>query len=308
MGKSEINIMQIGRQLIGNHVKHWRTHAVFPRHTNCLLKLHSCGTRWECGWGICLLNWMENWNGTPQKRGGGRERKNKFLFITVSQLFYIIGSSSGTASQNSVIPNPTSLLFKILYVSSILVSLNWIHLLLACHVELDVTVMNCSFVGTLLLYGRLSSYLSAVRLVQSGASIGRSRSKKSKPKLLYDWRSVSQYVCLDVGHPFGARNQILLFPLFCRKIALLFVLGRPLWREDGSAVCNAICQWSESLLLSHLRLQSSLSVASYNSQGIIRLHTGHAATFHSRSSYVTLGWPMVDHCDNDVVPEREQPH
>jgi hypothetical protein len=35
---------------------------------------------------------------------------------------------------------------------------------------------------------------------------------------------------------------------------------RPLWREDGSAVCSAITQWSESLrtrnhtLLSHLRL------------------------------------------------------
>jgi hypothetical protein len=35
---------------------------------------------------------------------------------------------------------------------------------------------------------------------------------------------------------------------------------RPLWREDGSAICSAITQWSESLrtrnhtLLSHLRL------------------------------------------------------
>jgi hypothetical protein len=36
--------------------------------------------------------------------------------------------------------------------------------------------------------------------------------------------------------------------------------GRPLWREDGSAICSVITQWSESLrtrnhtLLSHLRL------------------------------------------------------
>jgi hypothetical protein len=36
--------------------------------------------------------------------------------------------------------------------------------------------------------------------------------------------------------------------------------GRPLWREDGSAVCSAITQWSKSrrtcnhILLSHLRL------------------------------------------------------
>jgi hypothetical protein len=37
---------------------------------------------------------------------------------------------------------------------------------------------------------------------------------KSKSKLLYDWRSVSQSVCVGVGHPLGAYNQILLFPFF----------------------------------------------------------------------------------------------
>jgi hypothetical protein len=47
-----------------------------------------------------------------------------------------------------------------------------------------------------------------------------------------------------------------------------------LWREDGSVICSAICQWSESrsthnqTLLSHLRLLGSLSVASYDSQGL----------------------------------------
>jgi hypothetical protein len=35
--------------------------------------------------------------------------------------------------------------------------------------------------------------------------------------------TVSQSVCLGVGHPFGAQEQILLFSLFSRKIALLFV-------------------------------------------------------------------------------------
>jgi hypothetical protein len=83
-----------------------------------------------------------------------------------------------------------------------------------------------------------------------------------------------QSVCLGVGHPFGAYDQILLFPLFCRKIALFFVLERPLWREDGSIICSAICQWLESrrthnhTLLCHLRLLGSLSVASYDSQGL----------------------------------------
>jgi hypothetical protein len=93
----------------------------------------------------------------------------------------------------------------------------------------------------------------------------------SKSKLLYDWRSVSQYVLVS-GTPLGPMTRFL-FPFFCRKIALLFVLGRPLWREDGSVICSAICQWSESrrthnhTLLSHLRLLGSFSVASCDSQG-----------------------------------------
>jgi hypothetical protein len=50
------------------------------------------------------------------------------------------------------------------------------------------------------------------------------------------------------------------------------LLGRPLWQEDGSAICSAVCQWSESrrtcnhTLLSPLRLLGSLSIASYDSQ------------------------------------------
>jgi hypothetical protein len=79
---------------------------------------------------------------------------------------------------------------------------------------------------------------------------------------------------LAVGHPLGAHDQILLFPFFCLKIALLFVLGHPLWREDGSVIYSAKCQWSESprtrnhTLLSHLRLLGSLSVTSYDSRGL----------------------------------------
>jgi hypothetical protein len=89
-------------------------------------------------------------------------------------------------------------------------------------------------------------------------------------KLLYDWRSVSQYV-LGVGHPFGAHDQIFLFPFFCRTVALLFVQGHPLWREDGSVTCSAICRWSESRRTHNhtlLSLLGSLPVASHDSQGL----------------------------------------
>jgi hypothetical protein len=45
------------------------------------------------------------------------------------------------------------------------------------------------------------------------------------------------------------------FSSFYRKIAVFFVLGRPLCREDGSIICNEICQLQRTLnhiLLSHL--------------------------------------------------------
>jgi hypothetical protein len=99
-----------------------------------------------------------------------------------------------------------------------------------------------------------------------------SESRRTRLRSRYDWRSVSQSVCLGVGNPIGAHDQILLFPFLWRKIALLFVLGRPLWREDGSVICCAICQWSESRRTHNhtlLSLLGSLFIASYDSAGIM---------------------------------------
>jgi hypothetical protein len=72
-------------------------------------------------------------------------------------------------------------------------------------------------------------------------------------------QSVSQSVCLGIEHPCGTCDQILLpVGMFLSEICCLVSVGRPLWREDGSAICSVITQWSESLrnhiLLSHLRL------------------------------------------------------
>jgi hypothetical protein len=59
----------------------------------------------------------------------------------------------------------------------------------------------------------------------------------------------------------GTCDQILLpVGILLSEICGLVSVGRSLWREDGSAICNVITQWSESLrtrnhtLLSHLRL------------------------------------------------------
>jgi hypothetical protein len=40
--------------------------------------------------------------------------------------------------------------------------------------------------------------------------------------------TVSQSVCLGVGHPFGAHDQILLLPFFLSENCFSLLLGRPL--------------------------------------------------------------------------------
>jgi hypothetical protein len=88
------------------------------------------------------------------------------------------------------------------------------------------------------------------------------------------WPTTSRPIRLGVGHSFGAHDQIFRFHFFCQTTVLLFGLGSPLWRQEGSVICSAICQWAESrrthnhTLLFHLRLLSSLSAASYDSQGL----------------------------------------
>jgi hypothetical protein len=72
---------------------------------------------------------------------------------------------------------------------------------------------------------------------------------------------VSQSVCPGIKHPCGTCDQILL-PVgkLLSEICGLVSVGRPLWREDASAICSVITQWSEYLrtrnhtLMSHLRL------------------------------------------------------
>jgi hypothetical protein len=84
-------------------------------------------------------------------------------------------------------------------------------------------------------------------------------------------QSVSQSVCLGIEHPCGTCDQILLpVGMLLSEICRLVSVGRQLWREDGSAICIVITQWSESLrthnhiLLSHLRLPQSGGPGSRN--------------------------------------------
>jgi hypothetical protein len=71
----------------------------------------------------------------------------------------------------------------------------------------------------------------------------------------------SQSVCLGIEHPCGTCDQILFsFGMLLSEIYGIVSMGRPLWRQDESAICSVITQWSKSLrtrnhiLLCHLRL------------------------------------------------------
>jgi hypothetical protein len=100
------------------------------------------------------------------------------------------------------------------------------------------------------------------------------------------WLAVSQSVSLSVEPHLGLMiRYLLLFDSY----GLVFV-GRPLWREDGSAFC--ICSWplpaqsfsgpsplGLATIFNYLRFETSLFVASYYSQGHggsirLRLYTG----------------------------------
>jgi hypothetical protein len=60
-------------------------------------------------------------------------------------------------------------------------------------------------------------------------------------------QSVSRSVCLDINDPYGTCDQILLHVgVLVSEICGLISVRRPVWLEDGSAICSAITQWSES--------------------------------------------------------------
>jgi hypothetical protein len=120
---------------------------------------------------------------------------------------------------------------------------------------------------------------------------------KSKSKLCYDLRAVGQSVLEQSTH-LGLTTRSWLLSDSWGFVGL----GRPLWREDGSAVCN--CYWPSpaqsfsgpspvGLVATFycLRFETSLFVASYDSQGHgggirFRLHAGRSCTVQLINFYM----------------------
>jgi hypothetical protein len=57
--------------------------------------------------------------------------------------------------------------------------------------------------------------------------------------LLYDLRSVSQYILVS-STLVGLENMLLPVGMLLSEICGLVSVGRPLWRQDGSAICGLI--------------------------------------------------------------------
>jgi hypothetical protein len=93
-------------------------------------------------------------------------------------------------------------------------------------------------------------------LLVDSCTHARAHTLQSRSFFTTDGQSVSMSWCR--AHT-GTCDQILL-PVGRLLSESCGLLSRPLWREDGSAICSAITQWSESrrtrnhTLLSHLRL------------------------------------------------------
>jgi hypothetical protein len=121
----------------------------------------------------------------------------------------------------------------------------------------------------------------------------------SQSHIATDGQSVSKSWC---PAPSGAHDQIFITVWQLRsRFFFFFFVGRPLWREDGSFFC--LCCWRlpaqcfsgpSPLVLTTvfycLRFETSLSVASYDSQGHgggirPRLHTGKPLLYFIVSSY-----------------------
>jgi hypothetical protein len=119
---------------------------------------------------------------------------------------------------------------------------------------------------------------------------------KSKSKLYYDRRSAGHSVLEQSTH-LGLTIRSWLLSDSCGFVGL----GRPLWLEDGSVVCN--CYWPSPTqsfsgpspvglvaIFYCLRFETSLLLASYDSQGHgggirPRLHTGSVETVPWYSFY-----------------------
>jgi hypothetical protein len=94
-------------------------------------------------------------------------------------------------------------------------------------------------------------------------------------------------VYLGINHPPRTYGQILLLSDSCGVVDL----ERPLWREDGSVVYNC-CQSSGLATIFYcLRFETSLFVASYNSQGYGGGQSQSQSQSLSQSYFTTDGLP-----------------
>jgi hypothetical protein len=131
---------------------------------------------------------------------------------------------------------------------------------------------------------------------------------QSESELHYNWQSVSQSVCLGVEPSLGLLTRDLTSLFFFFKVTVLSYLGRPLWREVGSVICQLFV----------IIGCSSLSIYIYNLHCV--LHTFHnyniyTETFTMCYTQKKNGWSLSRPCSpwcfpfkGELLPSAVQPH
>jgi hypothetical protein len=77
----------------------------------------------------------------------------------------------------------------------------------------------------------------------NGLKSEKSGFKSVELSLSYGRRSVFQFVLVS-GSPLGPMTRFYPYPFFSDNCFIVLPVGRPLWREDGSATYSATTDWS----------------------------------------------------------------
>jgi hypothetical protein len=154
------------------------------------------------------------------------------------------------------------------------------------------------------LYWGVTAGSHCLSLSLTPVKLNSNRNSHSESELCYDRRSVVQSI-LELSTHLLLTTRFLLLSDSCGFVEV----GHPLWREDGSVFYS--CSWSSPaqtfsgptpmglvIILYCLRFETSLLVASYDSQGYgggIRhnLHTGVTGTTYKISSRTAYKTPFL---------------
>jgi hypothetical protein len=92
--------------------------------------------------------------------------------------------------------------------------------------------------------------------------------------------TVGQSICLGIEHHCGTCDQILLpVGMLLSEICGLVSVERPLWRDDGSAICSEITEWFQSRRTRNMEGQVPVFISPRNR--VAQLHSRALGSLYS---------------------------